>query len=846
MKQTLSLISFAFLLASGCGSSTDDGQNVTDFGGIDFCYADCGSVAPEAGEGDAAGQDGESDVPSVVPAVENPELVLKITGPSGNGYASVPGAQVSLSGLVFGRFNTIAYINEATGSSGEASSSPPYWQTDSIPLVAGINKIRVTAQGDEEMAEEAIFITYNPGFFFPYPVEAKPNVLFQGEKQVVHVTVTLGPFGNMTGQSLELQQVDANGTVVAQLGNMVDDGAVQSSGDEVQGDGVYTWQPSITCQGPGPVYLRVGAQTRDFSGAQYRAYSAPLAVDCVPRLSQEACMAHQSTLKAARQAYDAAIGNGVQAARQAAIEAFKADPSVQESSSVGDTDGLWVAFNDGVLGALNIPTPGMRGPSDGAEGVITSALIDGSIAPLTKDTLLLSPFISEYGADDEIQVFGQIAAAKACPAFAVRGPYNNQAANLSRFRGMSHNGIVAISTHGGVFFKGLSKEAKERMRWSHKGAQEVLWTGEPVNCTALTKKTVTCQSNSQCPTGTECVIMQASYSGGSASASGVCVDSTQADIMSGRVVMGDATYGITPAFVLKHGSDEKYPQSLVYLGACSSFYNMTMASAFFATGAKTILGYTGPVTNEFATKTGGEFLANMVENAMKAGAAYGIGAQDPANPGSFFRILGARDLTISNSGILNESFETGDLTAWERDGDGRVITKLGTAAPANGKFMAIISTGLGFTTETGSIEQTFCIPAGTTTFSFFWKYYSEEFNEWCCSEFQDTFKATFTDEKGGKEYKIVDLAVDDLCKPDCFGQCTNWGCTLGKHYVGLKKSDVSFDMQDAWKTDWQKAVFDISKIKLAGNVPVTLRFFATDKGDSIYDTAVLVDGLKFE
>ena len=33
---------------------------------------------------------------------------------------------------------------------------------------------------------------------------------------------------------------------------------------------------------------------------------------------------------------------------------------------------------------------------------------------------------------------------------------------------------------------------------------------------------------------------------------------------------------------------------------------------------------------------------------------------------------------------------------------------------------------------------------------------------------------------------------------------------------------------------------------LAGAGAVTLRFFATDKGDSIYDTAILLDTVKFK
>ncbi|MBM4397580.1 MAG: hypothetical protein FJ087_18070 [Deltaproteobacteria bacterium] len=582
------------------------------------------------------------------------------------------------------------------------------------------------------------------------------------------------------------------------------------------------------------------------------------------------------------------------AARQAAIDALKADSSVTEVAQVAEDGGIWAAFDDGVLGALNLAVEGTRGGAGegggeaadgGGTGAIESGLLAGKIPVLTKDTLLLSPFISEFGSDDEVQLIGGVASQLSCPAFfSVKGPYNNQAAGLSQFRKMSRHGIVAVATHGEAYFKGLSTDAKQRMGWSHMGSHEVLWTGEPVNCTAMTKKTVECQTSAQCPAGTECIITHASFSAGTSQAFGVCHDATQVDLMSGRVVMGDRTYGVAPAFVLKHGIEDRYPQSLIYLGACKSLWNMTLATAFFAAGAKTVAGYSGvvsnpyatktggefivnmmenkmdvgeaygigsqdpdhPGSNPYATKTGGEFIVNMMENKMDVGEAYGIGSQDPDHPGSFFRFFGARHLTISEPGILNQSWETGDLTAWAREGDGRVVTKLCTARPAGGKFMSIISTGLGFTTQTGSIEQTFCIPEGTNSFSFFWKFYSEEFNEWCCSQFQDTFKATFTDEKSGKEYKIVDLAVDDLCKSDCFGACSSFGCSLGKHYVGLSASECDFDQGDAWKTDWQKASFDISKTGLAGNVPVRLRFFATDKGDSVYDTAILVDAIKFE
>jgi hypothetical protein len=367
-----------------------------------------------------------------------------------------------------------------------------------------------------------------------------------------------------------------------------------------------------------------------------------------------------------------------------------------------------------------------------------------------------------------------------------------------------------------------------------------MWTGEDIACNKLTETTAACSSDADCTAfgGAKCMITKASYAGGTSAVSGVCHDATQVDVMSGRAILGDTTWGVTPAFVLRHGAEHRYPDSLVYLGACRTLYNGSLGVAFFAAGAKAVAGYSNVVSSQFADQIGEHFFSRMVVDKEKAGSAYGVGSQDPAHPGSFFRFFGARALTVSEADILNQSFESGDLTAWEKEGDGRVITKLGVAKPVSGKFMGIISTGLGFTQQLGAIEQTFCIPPGLSTMSFYWKYYSEEFHEWCGSQYQDTFQATLGDSKG-KEYQVVNLAVDDLCKKG------DNGCyTCGSKYVGLTPSDVQFDQGDNHKTDWQKATYNI--VSLSGQGPVTLKFFCTDKGDSIYDTAVLVDHVKFE
>ncbi|NOZ01854.1 MAG: hypothetical protein GXP54_08205 [Deltaproteobacteria bacterium] len=844
--------SVVLLVLMGAGCGVDENGHGTDLSsmdlfGIDINYGDNGPVQDGIGPTDSANTP-ETFVPA---GKEYPsaELLLKITGPSGNGYGISSGSIISVTGVVFSRPNTNLILTWRSDQvtpggpvnigSGSATGAP-FWQTDPISLVPGDNLVTVTAQSDNETESETIMITYNPAFMFQSRLQVRPPAIFVNDNQKVFSTIALGLYGNLVGSTLALQQVDSKGRKIKDLGAMADNGSTGSSGDEIEKDGVFTLQFNMTCPSADPIYLRAVAQVTGAYGSQESAYSPVVKIDCVNRLPVQTCGLHVKTLSNARSAYEAAKGQGIGPARQAAIDAFNADPDALEVGSMAEEGGLWVMWKDGVLGALNLAGPDIRGGSgDDEAGDETLSTIEAPLVSdlpiLSKNTMMLSPFNAEFGANDETQFVGSIAGKMVCPTYNLKGPYNSAAANLSRFRAMSDNGIVAVATHGEVYFKGLTPAARERLGWTHQGAQEVLWSGEAVDCGKLTQSTKTCTSSSQCPAGTQCLITQAVYTGGTAQVSGVCYDATQVDLMSGRAVLGDKTYGITPAFVLNYATARPFPQSIVYLGACRTLYNGSLAASFFAGGAKTVTGYSNNVTTSFASQMGSQFFARMIEQQMKAGEAYGVGAEDPANKGSFFRLFGARDLDVSQSQILNPSFETGDLTAWDQDGDGRVIAKLGPAGPVSGKFMSIISTGLGFTVQTGSIEQTFCVPADATEFSFFWKYYSEEFHEWCGSAYQDTFTAVLV-ASNGKEYPVVDLSVDDLCAPaDCF--------TCGSKYVGLTPAPIQFDQGDNYQTEWQRSSFNVTS--LAGG-PVTLRFFCTDKGDSIYDTAVLVDHVKFE
>jgi hypothetical protein len=174
------------------------------------------------------------------------------------------------------------------------------------------------------------------------------------------------------------------------------------------------------------------------------------------------------------------------------------------------------------------------------------------------------------------------------------------------------------------------------------------------------------------------------------------------------------------------------------------------------------------------------------------------------------------------TGLQDGLFENGNLLqAWTSEGDARLLTGLGEGRPTEGKYMAVISTGLGYTTTSGSLIQQFCLETDAATISFDWNFYSEEFLEWVGSQFQDSISVTLT-------------AADD---PD--NSITILHETVDSLAPIVTAVPNSFDQGDVYATGWLTTTAEIPE-DLRGR-KVILEFATTDVGDSIYDTAVLID-----
>ncbi|MCB9729155.1 MAG: choice-of-anchor L domain-containing protein [Deltaproteobacteria bacterium] len=817
--------------------------------------------------------------PDAGPDIENngfpgAEPMVKIISPSGVDRAAVVSGTLRVAGILFGDVDAMSWSILPGGQSG-AIQRGAYWASGQITLEPGDNRVVVRAMKGEDFVEDSIIVTYNPGFRFDTPPRARPDVVWVGTKQQVVFTIAASLYSQFKPSTMTLLEVDADGNTLGSVKSMVDNGQTSTTGDEIQGDGVFTARTEIACSGAGTKYYRASVKIDNGLGT-YDAYSEAVPVHCVEHLTGTEC---QNELAIILQA-DASAKAG--ASISDLVGSLQANPAVADAGRAADNGfSIWVQFKSGVLGAVLLAPPNTRGGGAGgppdppfdpppAAPVVPQAVTGNVVDIRSKKAIVLAPFAAEFGTSEDGPTVASAIGLNECPSFSLTGgaALQGPAASLDRFRDISTHGIVSISTHGEALFGGLDPEKKRSLyAWNHSGAQEVIWSGEAIQCNQLLQTSQTCTvSNADptgsCPAGTVCQVTQGS---GGGSSSGVCLDRTQVDLRLGRVVLTNRGYAMTPAFFEAYAG-LGYPNSVVNLGGCRTMYNGTLVSVLFGSGAMAITGFSGYVDSAWAK----DRVVEMFQDSVGKGLL-GDGhktSQDPSHPGTWWRLFGASNLDLSNADIVNPSFEDGDTTGWTTDGDGRVVTRLGGTLPAGGKFMGLLSTGLGFTVQTGTLEQDFCIPPDKNEVEIRWKFYSEEFKEYCGSQFQDTFQAVLIGAAG--QLTLVDVKVDNLCGytdwPAC-GSCVNpescdyecmggsgctfngttcegsFSCKCGKFYSGLDQSDVSFDQAGVWTTQWQSTIKNVKP--LAGAGKVTLRLFATDKGDSVFDTVILVDEIRF-
>jgi hypothetical protein len=642
-------------------------------------------------------------------------------------------------------------------------------------------------------------------------VSITPDVVFLGTSTPVTVRA-LVPYQQSAIPTVTLVRVDAAGNVLGTEGVLVDNGNL-AQGDEIQGDGLFsmikTYSPTQTEDYR--LRIRMVVNTSENLSAQFL-------LRFLEALTNAQLTDIVNTQQTLQQLYTSTPGDK-NAKLQAVLDALAQDPDIIQFGTSESSNGVWMLHEPGILGGLLLNPDGTRGavpmgdqlralplpPSQAVSPPLIPPVEMGSRpVPLREsaaslvdpnevgntNVLIASPFLFQFGATDEGAGLNTLYTSSTCPKYNVTY-LTNTAFTVDVVKTMSNYGVIHVATHGDTYYNGILSLWTDKFGWSVPGSQVVFLTGQ-----------------------TATVANKVTYN---------------VDLAAGRLAIVSGYYGILPSFISTYGG--AYPNSLVFIGACRSTFNTTMQNAFLGKGAGTYLGFSEYVASSFAFGRANYFHNAFVQdpnNLVTTGDIFIPGQSDGSSPPAFWNMGGSTTLQLpTGSELQNGGFETGTLGAWAANGDGRVVPQLGGFFyPTEGNFAGIISTGLGFTTSSGSISQNVCLPTDSKTLTFDWNFTSEEFQEWCASIYQDFFSVQVVTSSG--TVTLFNRIVDNLCG-------------------GTFPVPFSFDQGDTHSYGWQSATIDISAIATAAaGAPVRLIFSAGDVGDSIYDTAILIDKVQIK
>ncbi|WP_166239664.1 S-layer homology domain-containing protein [Paenibacillus turpanensis] len=646
--------------------------------------------------------------------------------------------------------------------------------------------------------------------------------IFVGEPTELTFRIALNTSSSVT---YKVYKVDTSINQVQYITTLYDDGD-SSHGDSIQGDGIFSGTTVLTASEEGS--LRFDVPT-DLTTTYTTVISA------VNHLTEQQFTQAISVSDETQAKLDELVGQygNTQQAKEEAVTWLQAQPGVEEAGISGTNGSVWYVLDSGILGGVSTAPEDSKGSESDTAGTVDElSLYNQAVQSIgqtseslgSKKVAVISPFAATLPSASVYDSVYNLFKESEYPFNVER--IKNSAADVAFFKGLNQYGVVVLDTHGDTFYdeKVLQKlHTKYGIDFKYAGPQVIFMTGE--------KATV---ENRQ---------------------------KHELDLKTGRLAIISGYYAVTPSFITRY--DNLMPETIVFNGSCRSLYNSSMSDAFINNGAQTYYGYTDYVKvnyDQAIVQSVFDSLVNQDKTTAEAfqAAVAAHGANDGA--AAAFAMKGS-SLGLKTTGVVNGTFEDGTWRGWNGTGDVRVIPKLGPIAPASGSYMGIISTGLGFeNNDIGGfdynsdsyIEQNFVIPNGVSKLSFDYNFISEEPIEFVGNIYNDTFLTTVT-----SNVYIDTIAVTSTV----YGGGTVTSNVYGEYsviiaeesingsteyWVESNKVDVDFYGGDktAYMTGWKHVSFDVSKF--VGQKTFVLRFRVFDQGDSIFDTAVLIDNIKLE
>lgn len=616
---------------------------------------------------------------------------------------------------------------------------------------------------------------------------------------------------------VRLVKVDANNNVISEIGILYDNGEL-ANGDDIARDNIYSGKFIVTETSAGTLKLAAKGNVNS-GGSTTAVLTSSVSITVYGALNSGEVGTVLSTQDNAATQLQTFLGgnpNNISAASNQLKTWLETQPGVASVENDGNTS-MIINYTNGLMGGLIYSIEGIetRGGIESDSGkrtrlvkipedrqTIGENFYEGSNrVDFSHDNTQLDPnlignrnvmvFAAYEGVwvnDERPLIINRLANAP-CQEFKVTS-FVDENANVNCLYNLTQYGYVVFSTHGSI--------------------GKAILTAEVID------------SNS--------AIFKESYNA-LLQANRLALFKNMKVSTAGNIITIANVYAVTSSFI--SNLTGTFPNSVILNNSCASTQNPDLANAFIGKGAKTYYGYDKTVNGAFAKTIADSITKRLAITGLTTGAAF-FNAVDPQLPNANFQMdAGSNSNLKYSTSIVNGDFEEGNISGWTKSGDGRVINRLGYLGASQGSFMGIISTGLGFTTSSGSISQCLTVADNQSQLTLKWNFLSEEFLEYIHSQYQDYFKIIIK-KSDGTEITLLSKNIDQIAAQ--FGADTN--------QVGQLISvspDIVFDQGGVYMTNWQSATFDITPYR---GQTVVVVLICGDVGDSIYDTAILIDEMK--
>jgi hypothetical protein len=732
--------------------------------------------------------------------VDNAPPSINLTSPTADDWYATTESSITIEGLAVdnNEVESVAWETDK-GESGTATISENSWSAADISLSQGDNKITITATDKKgNSASVELNVVYNTGILF-YELTLNQDYIYKDES-AEKITARAGVEATSEGTVEEVALYTIVNGEKEQLEIMLDNGKV-ANGDDIPSDNIYSIIYSFSSDSLDPIQLRVGAV---LGGSSEVSYSGIITISVLEKPSAQELSKTLDTNDAINQKFEELKESETpEKAASALVDWLTEREDIETAGTSPDGLSVWWEYKKtGILGGIFQAPEGTKGH----RWVNTGQEEQGAVQGITRTKVPI-----KFGVGQPAYASVGSPEVKSTKAIYL-GPYYSDFGNgddyhhawqtildskcpecqttekqdadvtVEDFKTLSNYGLVVISSHGDTWFEGAF------------GTDE----GKVVTLTSQ-------------------VINSSNFL------------SYLADLLLQRLAIDarDNTLVVLPSFIKRYNG--AFPNSLVYLSTCRSSYNFSMASAYLSKGAKAFFGYSEYVKVSYAAAAGKTMMESFLAQGKTAGESWidsvnANGANDGSNPPAYFDIWGHTNLKMGGKDLQNGGFEE-KLLGWGSAGDARVITALAGLTPREGKRMAIISTGLGSVYDSNSyLSQTICSKEGTLTISFKYDFVSEEPMEYVGSVYDDALTVTAT--INGTPTTLVSRTINN----------SSWSKVSGINFAG---GDAT-----TYHTGWATISKDLGEVE--PNDIITLEFRVKDKGDSIYDSAALIDSVALE